>query len=115
MEISWLTFEVQVAGAIGVLCDSARVDLQRVDVVSVAGHNDVVPLVVVHWLVRIPLHQRWPIAQVENVVDVPRGWPEQKESEKKERKKFNSINSTFEPKENTGSRWLTSASQAAPC
>lgn len=49
--ISWLTFEVQVAGPIGVLCDSARVDLQRVDVVSVAGHNDVVPLVVVHWLV----------------------------------------------------------------
>lgn len=47
----WLTLEVQVAGAVGVLCDGAGVNLERVDIVDVTGHNDIVPLVVVDRLV----------------------------------------------------------------
>ena len=64
------TFEVQVAGSVGVLCDGVRVDLERVNVACVPGHHHVVPLVVVQRLVRVALHQRRPVAQVEHVVDV---------------------------------------------
>ena len=52
------------------LCHGARVNLERVHVAGVPGHHHVVPLVVVQWLVRVALHQRRPVAQVEHVVDV---------------------------------------------
>lgn len=66
-----VTFEVQVAGAIGVLGDGARVDLEGVYVVGVPGHHYVVPLVVVEGLVRVAFHQRRAVAEVEDVVDEP--------------------------------------------
>lgn len=65
------TFEVEVAGTVGVLCDGAGVDLERVHVARVPGHHHVVPLVVIDWLVRVPLHQGWAVPQVKHIVDVP--------------------------------------------
>ncbi len=65
------TFEVQVAGSIGVLRDRAGVDLERVHVAVIAGHHHVVPLVVIERLVGVALHERRPIAQVKNIMDVP--------------------------------------------
>lgn len=65
------TFEVQVAGAVGVLSDGAGVDLERVHVAGVPGHHHVVPLVVVDGFVGVPLHQGRAVPQVEHVVDVP--------------------------------------------
>lgn len=53
------------------LRDGAGVYLERVHVVVVAGHHDVVPLVVVERLVRVALHERRPIAQVKHIMDVP--------------------------------------------
>lgn len=40
-------------------------------VVAVAGDHHVVPLVVVERLVRVSLHERRPVAQIEDVMDVP--------------------------------------------
>lgn len=40
-------------------------------IVGVPGHHHVVPLVVVEWLVRVALHQRRPIAEIKDVVDIP--------------------------------------------
>lgn len=40
-------------------------------VVRVPGHHDIVPLVVVEWLVGVAFHQRRPVAEVEDVVDIP--------------------------------------------
>lgn len=40
------------------------------NVVRVPGHHDIVPLVVVEWLVRVAFHQRRPVAEVKDVVDV---------------------------------------------
>lgn len=45
------TFEIEVSGAIGVLRDSAGVNLERVHVARVPGHHHVVPLVVIDWFV----------------------------------------------------------------
>lgn len=45
------TFEIEVSGAIGVLRDSAGVNLERVHVAWVPGHHHVVPLVVIDWFV----------------------------------------------------------------
>lgn len=52
-----LTFEIQVAGSIGVLGDGAGVGLEDVHVVVVPGHHHVVPLVVVERLLRVALHE----------------------------------------------------------
>lgn len=68
-----LTFQVQVAGSVGVLRDGARVDLEHVHVAVVAGDDHVVPLVVVERLVGVALHQRRAVAQVEHIMDVPAG------------------------------------------
>lgn len=64
-----LTFEVQVAGSIGVLCNGAWVDLEGMYIAGVPGHHHVVPLVVIEGLVWVALHQRRPIAQIKDVVD----------------------------------------------
>lgn len=45
------TFEIEVPGTIGVLRDSAGVNLERVHVARVPGHHHVVPLVVIDWFV----------------------------------------------------------------
>lgn len=45
------TFEIEVAGAIGVLRDCAGVNLERVHIARVPGHHHVVPLVVIDWFV----------------------------------------------------------------
>lgn len=65
------TFQVQIAGSIGVLGDGVGVDFQCVHVVRVTGNHHVVPLVVIQLLVGVAFHQRGSIAQVENVVDIP--------------------------------------------
>lgn len=65
-----LTFEVQVAGSIGVLSNGAWVNLKCMYVVGVPGHHHVVPLVVVEWLVGVALHERWSVPEIEDVVDV---------------------------------------------
>lgn len=66
------TFKVQIAGSIGVLGDGVGVDFQCVHVVSVTGNHHVVPLVVIQWLVWVAFHQRGSIAQVKDVVDIPK-------------------------------------------
>lgn len=66
-----LTFEVQVAGSVGVLRHGARVDLQRVYIVGIPGHHHVVPLIVVERLVWVALHQRRAVAEIKDVVNVP--------------------------------------------
>lgn len=65
------TFQVQVAGSVGVLRDGAGVYLERVHVAVITGHHHVVPLVIIEWLVRVALHERRPIAQVKHIMDVP--------------------------------------------
>ena len=67
------TFEVQVAGSVGVLRDGVCVYLECVHVAGVARHHHVVPLVVVERLVRVAFHQRRAVAQVEHIVDVAGG------------------------------------------
>lgn len=65
------TFEIEVSGTIGVLRDRPGVNLERVHVARVPGHHHVVPLVVIDWFVRVPLHQGRAIPQVKHIVDVP--------------------------------------------
>lgn len=50
------TFEVQVSGPVGVLGDGSRVDLERMHVVVISRHHDIMPLVVVKGFVRVALH-----------------------------------------------------------
>lgn len=64
-----ITFQVQVAGAIGVLSHGARVNLEGVYIVGVPGHHHIVPLVVVERLVRVALHERRAVAKVEDIMD----------------------------------------------
>lgn len=66
-----ITFEVQVAGSIGVLSHGAWVDLEGVYVVGIPGHHHIVPLVVIERLVGVALHQRRPVAEIKDVVDKP--------------------------------------------
>ena len=65
------TFEIKIAGAVGMLSDGARVNLERVDIGVVSGDHHAVPLVVIQRLLRVSLHERRPVAQVKDVVDVP--------------------------------------------
>lgn len=53
------------------LGDGAGVDLKRVHVAVISRHHHIVPLVVVERLVGVALHERWTVAQVEDVMDVP--------------------------------------------
>lgn len=39
-------------------------------VIGIPGHHHVVPLVVIEGLVRVALHQRRPVAEIEDIVDV---------------------------------------------
>lgn len=65
------TFQVQVAGSVGVLGDGAGIDLKDVHVVVVPGNHYIVPKVVVQRPIWVPLHQRRSVSQVKNVMDVP--------------------------------------------
>lgn len=66
-----LTFEVQVAGTVGVLSNGAWVNLEHMYIVGISGHHHVVPLVVIEWLVWVALHQWRPIAKIKDIVDIP--------------------------------------------
>lgn len=64
------TFQVQVLGAHGGLRGDLGVDLDRVQVVGVAGDVHVVPVVVVERAVGVALDQVSAVAQVGDVVQV---------------------------------------------
>lgn len=65
------TFEIKIAGAIGMLSDSACINLKCVNIAVVSGDHHTVPMVVIQGLLRVSFHQRWPVAQVKDVVDEP--------------------------------------------
>lgn len=65
------TLQVQVSSTVGVLSDGARVDLQRVDVVCVAGHHHIMPLIVIERFLRVSLHERRPVTQIKHIMNVP--------------------------------------------
>lgn len=64
------TFQIQVFGAHGGLRGDFGVDLDRVQVVSVAGYVHVVPVVVVQRTVGVAFDQVRSVAQVGDVVQV---------------------------------------------
>lgn len=64
------TLKVQVLGSCGSLRGDLGVYLDHVEVVSVAGDDDVVPVVVVEGLVGVAFDQVGPISQVGHVVKV---------------------------------------------
>lgn len=64
------TLKVQVLGSCGGLRGDLGVYLDHVEVVSVAGDDDVVPVVVVEGLVGVAFDQVGPISQVGHVVQV---------------------------------------------
>lgn len=64
------TLQVQVFGSCGGLRGDLGVDLDRVQVVSVAGDDDVMPVVVVEGLVGVAFDQVGPVSQVGHVVQV---------------------------------------------
>lgn len=79
------TFQIQVLGAHGGLRGDFGVDLDRVQVVSVAGYVHVVPVVVVQRTVGVAFDQVRSVAQVGDVVQVA-GEREGGDGEKKARR-----------------------------
>lgn len=68
--LSVRTLQVQVLGSCGGLRGDLGVDLDRVQVVSVPGDDDVVPVVVVEWLVGVAFDEVGAISQVGHIVQV---------------------------------------------
>lgn len=66
------TLQIQVFGSSGGLCGDLGVNLDSVEVVGVPGDNDVVPVVVIQWLVGVAFDQMGSISQVGHIVQVTR-------------------------------------------
>lgn len=65
-----LTLQVQVFGSCGCLCGDLGINLDGVEVVSVPGDDDIVPVVVVQGLVGVAFDQVGSISQIGHVVQI---------------------------------------------
>lgn len=64
------TFQVQVFGSCGRLCGDLGINLDSVEVVGVPGDYNIVPVVVIQWLIGVAFDQVGSIPQVRHIVQV---------------------------------------------